>query len=251
LRLPGKTQFAIDAGMIVRICLFIFATCLWTGAAAAQAPTAVAEPFEIGPSGEAYLRSVRFRRIKTGVGYFDPTAPAPELATRQEPTKAAKDNDTVTRQPPNLIVVVISAALLGGVAWVFFRFGSGVSVSWRRDAENAQSTRTGRGGGVRAGAAQPRSLQAIIDMQDRRDALVALAQNALARAITANGVLMQRSWTAREALRQLPARQAHLEALKALIGDSERVHFGGRDISEGEFHAHVNNMRPFFDEVSA
>ena len=46
-----------------------------------RAQEAVREPVEIGPSGEAYLETLRFRRIDTDVSYFDPRGPAPELKT--------------------------------------------------------------------------------------------------------------------------------------------------------------------------
>ena len=80
-------------------------------------------------------------------------------------------------------------------------------------------------------------------MKDRREALIALSRLVLNRVIEAQGILVQRSWTARDALRRVPREFAQRDALQALIRDSERVQFGGRDISEDEFKAHVENTR--------
>ena len=75
---------------------------------------------------------------------------------------------------------------------------------------------------------------------------MALSHHLIAKVITAQGVLLQRSWTARDAMRRIPRDFDHREALQNLVLDSERVQFGGRDVSEDEFRAHVDALRPLY-----
>lgn len=205
-------------------------------------------PLEIGDSGAAYLKAIRFRRIDVDVAYFDPTRPPPPMEAGQEPTAPAERTDVSGEWAMGDLSfpgLVISAAVLLLIVYVFARFGGNVTVSMGRDAENATRQR-GKTPFDNRGSTHPvpGNLASILRLQDRREALVQLAQAALAAAISANGVLLQRSWTAREALRHLPADQSHLSALRSLVLASERVHFGGRDVSEEEFQSHVDEIRP-------
>lgn len=204
-------------------------------------------PLEIGESGRAYLQAIRFRGIDADVAYFDPSNPPPPMEIGQEPKAPAEQPDRKTEWSLGSIDIaafVISAAVLLAIAYVFTRFGGSISVSLGRDAGNIARERGGiaRGSGTSAAAA-PSNLASILSLQDRREALVQLAQSALASAVSANGVLLQRSWTAREALRHLPAEQSYISALHSLVHASERVHFGGRDVSEEEFQSHVADIR--------
>ena len=99
------------------------------------------------------------------------------------------------------------------------------------------------------GKTLPKTLQEIIANPDRRAALMALAQYALARVVTSNGLRLQRSWTVRDALRRLPSEQSYLSQLRALVLAAERVHFGGRDVTEDEFKAHLNATQPLLTEA--
>ncbi|GAB2186757.1 DUF4129 domain-containing protein [Roseibium sp. LAB1] len=205
------------------------------------AQEAVQEPLEIGDSGKEYLRAIRLRGIDTDVVYFDPSAPPPKLDTEQEPPKPAADKpqaDGDDRWIPGLI----AAGFLAAVAYLFLRFGGRLTVSLGREASNPDSTRTRMRGQAPVWAEKLAPLDEILRMEDRRRALVLLTQKVLATAISANGILMQRSWTARDALRQLPESQAR-ELLRKLVTMAERVQFGGRDVSEDEFNDHVANCR--------
>lgn len=199
----------------------------------------------IGDSGTAYLRSIRIRGIDSDVAYFDPASPPPPMETRQTPKAPSNPEEWSFGGGLGGLPLLISAAVLAAIAYVFFRFGGGVSISFGREGDNA-SRRGDRGGAGRRGpvAASPGSLKAILRVRDRRAALIQLAQTALTTAVTANGLLLQRSWTARDVLRHLPENQSHIGALRNLVHASERVHFGGRDISEAEFQTHVEDIRP-------
>ena len=218
------------------------------------AQEAVREPLEIGPSGEEYLDSLRFRRIGTDVGYYDPTAPAPELKTDQRPDSTSRTTDgssgrnsgatsgasTATR----VTIGLVMALILAGVFYLFLRFGGNISVSLKREAGNISRDRRRSQPDAPAWATRTGSLEDILRMSDRRQALIQLMRKALSTTVSANGILMQRSWTARDALRHLPPGQSHIDRLRDLVLASERVQFGGRDVTEEEFRNHVDGCRP-------
>ena len=214
----------------------------------AAAQEAVVEPLEIRESGTDYLRSIRLRRIDTDVGYYDPTRPPPPLDTSAEPPKR---RDPAEPRDIDLPTTLITTAILLAIGYVFLRYGGGFSVSFRSDAENAERARR-KGGPISGGDDEvPASLDAILRLSDKRQALVLLARRALAATVAANGVLLQRSWTARDALRHIPPEQKYLEELRALVLASERVQFGGRDVAEDEFEEHLARIGPLIRPLPA
>lgn len=241
---------------MISVIRLLFFACFFSMPHWSSAQQSSETPLEIGESGRAYLQAIRLRGIDADVAYFDPSGPPPPMETGQEPKAPVERPDRKTEWSLGSIdiaALVVSAAVLLAIAYVFARFGGSISVSLGRDAGN---TARARGGAARSSGAlstaAPSSLASILRLQDRREALVQLAQSALAAAVSANGVLLQRSWTAREALRHLPAEQSHMSALRSLVHASERVHFGGRDVSEEEFQSHVDNIRPLLQsEVRA
>ena len=226
----------------LRLIIYVFFTIL---PHLASAQTATENPLVIEEHGAAYLRAIRLSGIDADVAYFDPTRPPPPLETSQEPKAPPEQRERrVWSGNIELPALLISAAVLLAIVYVFVRFGGGISVSLGGTG-NAKRGRKdqGRKTGPLATAA-PGSLNDILRIRDRREALIRLAQTALMAAVSANGVLIQRSWTARDALRHLPKNQSHIDALRNLVHASERVHFGGRDISEDEFLTHVEDIRP-------
>lgn len=205
-------------------------------------------PVEISETGKDYLRSIRLRNINPDVTYYSPSDPPPELDTTQQPEER-RSQTTERTQSTSLegrwVVGLFAGALLLLVAFMFVRFGGGMAISFKRDAHNPGRDSANRKGHGHAPvwAEKLSSLDEILRMQDRRRALVLLAQKALATTVAANGVLMQRSWTARDALAHIPEKQSHLDALRALVLSSERVQFGGRDVTEDEFSAHLAGCR--------
>ncbi|WP_208982384.1 DUF4129 domain-containing protein [Pseudovibrio sp. JE062] len=212
----------------------------------AQQPSKI--PFEVGKSGKAYLQEVRFRSIETDVAYFYPFGPPPPMETRQEP-KAPPDlsNQNVEWSLGSVsnIVFLVSTGVLLTIGYVFVRYGGNISVSMSQNAGNAVRgyNKIAHSSGTLSPSTSS-SLASILGLQDRREALIQLTQVALEAAISADGARLQRSWTAREALRHLPGDQSHMSALRSLVHTSERVHFGGRDVSEEEFQSHVNDIKP-------
>lgn len=197
----------------------------------------------MGPAGTAYLDALGARRIDTEVRYFDPTRPAPELATDAKPEPPERDGNELT---PRLTIGLPALLILVAVIALFLRYGGGLSVSFGRMGEHAAGPGRGPelGGSERAA---PAGLATILAIADRRAALVTLAEAALARAVTAHGLLFQNSWTGRDVLRHLPRTAPHWDDLRALVLASERAHFGGRDVSEEEFRAHLGRIRPLIE----
>jgi len=225
-------------------CFFLFAFIFSLAASVFQtsAQEPVREPVEIGEAGTEYLRAIRLRGIDSDVVYFDPTAPPPELDTNQQPVRterSAETPGTVNRWIFGLIAGIILAAII----YLFMRFGGHIAVSLNRDADNPERRRGAAAEAVPAWAEKLSSFNDILKIQDRRRALVLLTQKVLATLATANGVLMQRSWTARDALSHLPIGEGNKSILRTLILNSERVQFGGRDVSEDEFREHVSSCQ--------
>ena len=221
--------------------------CFSLSAPRAKAQEVASQPLEIQASGEAYLDSLGYRGIETDVGYFDPAGALPALDTQQEPTEPVKSAEIEADISPiaRLVTVALSAAVLIGVLVLFLKFGSGLTLSLEGDVQNPARARRPRGqGSLLAESGPPADLQAILRTHDRKRALVMLVQAALARTVMANGVLLQSSWTMRDTLRHIPKGQPHLDALRALVAAGERVLFGDRDVTEDEFQAYVETVRP-------
>jgi len=209
--------------------------------------------FEVSPSGEAYLDSLRYRRIDTDVAYFDPTAPPPELKTTEEPPKERDRSGTFRTMSweGRFSYALFSALVIAGIAYLFYRFGGRFSVSLRPQLSNPSvKKRTGEAL-VEGGLRLPDNLRQILNMPDRNAALVLLAQTALEKSAAFHGLLVQQSWTWRDALRRLPRDQKEMPALRELVLASERVQFGGRNVSEDEFGRHVEQIKPLLSKVWA
>lgn len=230
-------------------CFFVFfvLSIVFSPLTQSLAQEAVREPIEIGESGRDYLRSIRLRRIDTDVAYYDPSAPPPELKTGLQPEPQRQTEGErprgETSGETDWPFLVVSGVVLAAILYLFLRLGGRMTVSLKQEARNPGSGRRKALPEAPAWAEKLGTLDEILRIDDRRRALVLLAQKALAATVAANGVLMQRSWTARDALRHIPDRQAQVDALRALVMASERVQFGGRDVSEDEFHQHVADCR--------
>lgn len=212
---------------------------------AANAQEPVREPLEIGESGEEYLRSIRLRGIDPDVAYYDPTAPAPKLETEQQPQQPAARSETESILAPGSrwTFTLIAGLVLAGLVFLVIRFGGNIAVTLQRDAENPDSRRAAGPQNTPVWAEKLGSFNDIMRVADRREALVLLTQKVLATLATTNGVLMQRSWTARDTLRNIPLGDAQQTLLRTLVLNSERVQFGGRDVSEDEFRDHVSSCQ--------
>ncbi|MTI00882.1 DUF4129 domain-containing protein [Roseibium sp. RKSG952] len=217
------------------------------------AQEAVIDPPELSESGRAYLDAIRYHGIDSDVVYFDPTRPAPPLETDAKPKpERSEENRSWTFSGGSQTTTVIIMLLILGilVAFVYFTAG-GTSVSFSKGVENTRRKSRQKSNSDGPDPADQSDLDTILNIPDRQLALIGLAQLALTRCLNANGVLFKRSWTHREALRKLPQTLSYIQDLRALVLDSERVHFGGRSISESDFAAHVARVRPILRETRA
>ncbi|MEL7278831.1 MAG: DUF4129 domain-containing protein [Pseudomonadota bacterium] len=224
---------------------------IWVGmcvclALSASAQVRVEEGLEATASGEAYQKSLRFRGIDTDVAYFDPTRPPPELDTRQTPDPDRRDIDVdISRDQATFLENSIMVAILLAIAFMFLRFGGGFTVSLRGDSDAQRPSDGARPGDVDFDTI-PSDIDAIARIPDRNLALVTLAQSALIQAVMQQGLLLQKSWTARDALRRLPRDMDHRDALRDLVAAGERVLFGGREVREEDFQDMLTRIRPIF-----
>ena len=234
------------------VLVFLFVVFMCAGRVAI-AQEAEVEGLQPSASGLEYLSAVRFRGIDTNVRYFDPTRPAPALETDAalEPEDAGSDwRFSLDLDGPWDIVAIGLLVLLVLVILVSFA-RIGTSVSFRKGGRNAKRrARRGAEGEDDPEDQLPPDLDTILRQPDRQKALVKLSQFVLTRCLNANGVLFKRSWTQREALRRLPNTLPHLPDLKALVLDSERVSFGGRNITDSEFQTHVSRIRPLLQGMA-
>lgn len=222
--------------------VFVFFSLLLPGSSHAQEP--VREPHQIEQSGEDYLRALRLRRVHTDVDYFSPEGPPPPLDVTQKPkARSEDDGGSVTVEGDGNVSTAIAAVILIGIGYLFWRFGGGISVSMRRHGENASSGRLQKRDNREAAGGSTGNLEEILSTRDRKTALVKLTRYVLAETVAAGGVLMQRSWTARDALRHVSGSEEKRKQLRTLVLASELVQFGGRDVSEDAFQAHVAGCR--------
>ena len=225
--------------------ILIVAVLFFASGVAAQ--EAVQPNPQMTASGSAYLKALRLRGIDTEAVYYDPLGPVPPLEASEQPEPPAEEPMVGDWGAPRIVLVAVTASILAALAYLLVRYGGGISVSLRQEVANpGRSRRRVHARDATEGEPVPGTLDALLRIEDRRRAVMLLAQSALLRVLGAHGVLPQRSWTARDALRHIPDGQAHLDALRALVLASERVHFGGRDVSEGEFDALVEEIRPLF-----
>lgn len=204
------------------------------------------DPLVVQPSGEAYLRATRLRGLDREVAYFDPTRPPPPLETRQSVETARDGINPNASNGLQTGALVAASAIMLLVAYMVITFAGGFSVSFARGPERGDGRRRRQQKGTAEIGPAPMGLDAIVKMSDRRDAIVALCKALLARVVGAEGVLLDGSWTDRETLSRVPHGHPHRDALQELVFASERVQFGGRDVTEDEFIAHVSRLRPLW-----
>lgn len=200
---------------------------------------------QIGPSGQAYLDSLRFSRVEPVVSYFDPTRPPPPLETR-EPVRAFDDEGLEWRTSSTIGKAIPIAALLVlfAILFVFLKYGGAISMSFAREQENDAETGGHETKSVEEAPISSKGLQEVLNMPDRRYALIELCKILLQRVVASEGVNVQSSWTDRDKLRRVPDNHAQREDLASLVYDSEGAQFGGRDVSETDFQAYLVRLKP-------
>ncbi len=232
----------------MRFLTALFLSFLLCAPTLATAQEKALSPPELSPSGQDYLKAVRYRGIDTDVVYFDPSQPPPPLDTKFSP--APEEEFQTVSLDTDWTVGIIAALVLAVLTWILYLSVGRTSVSFRSGAGNAKRVGKPSVDTTEADEELP-DLDAILRQEDRNQAVVGLAQLVLTRCLTANEVLFKRSWTHREALRSLPQSLWYIPDLRALVLESERVHFGHRSISDPDFNALLARIRPILREVRA
>lgn len=229
----------------------ILAALVVIGTPELSAQHAALDPLEAQPSGEDYAAAIRFRGIDTSVAYYDPTRPPPPLETSQSVARertADPIEGEINIEGGDTLIFVIALMIVMGLAYLFVSYGGRLPVSFARDPQDAARSKERVVQQDLSGQPGARSLQAILNMSNRTEALVALCKALLARVVAGEGVLQQKSWTDRDTLRRVPRGHAQYDALQALVFESEKAQFGGRDVTEETFRDHLDRLQPLMKE---
>ena len=202
---------------------------------------------EITQSGRDYLSSIRFRRIDSDVVYFDPTAGPPKFDAREAPPKPPEPDKPWELRDVDGPTSVITLAILAAIVLVFWRYGGSAGLVLRRDASGAARTARRAAGTLDETQLAHPDLTAILRNPDRQAALISLAQLLVVRAVEANGLLLQRSWTVRDVIRRLPREKPYVSELRDLVLIGERVHFRDQSVSEAEFEGFSARAKPVLE----
>ena len=206
------------------------------------------ENLELTESGAAYLREMRGTGVEAEVGYFDPTRPPPELklTVEVEPPAPEEETEPTATGDGQAISLIVTILILVAIGFLIARFGGATALSVRSaPGEGARAAGDADAGGLtNLDGADVGGVADIAAIKDRRLALIALLRQVFRRAASDNGMRLERSWTAREALRRIPPSWRHLDMLTALTRDAELAHFGGREVEEAAFQAHLQAARP-------
>lgn len=232
----------------MRFLPFLILTLLYCGPTLVNAQEKALTAEALSASGQDYVKAIRYRGIDTDLVYYDPTRPAPALDTKLSPQPEQKQQ---TIEADNRWIFGIAAALvLAFIVWILYLSVGRTSVSFRSGAGNARRSERLSADDTSTEEELP-DLEAILRHGDHNKAVVGLAQMVLTRCLAANEVLFKRSWTHREALRNLPQSLWYIPDLRALVLESERVNFGHRSISDTDFDALLARIRPILREVRA
>lgn len=221
------------------------------------AQDARAEPTQITESGTKYLRAIRMRGIDTEVAYFDPSRPSPSLETRHKIPPVADETDQTNQtdnkasQNEKMVIYAICGVILAFGLYFVVKFGGATALTFRSQAANPTRKDAAHSDLLGEMAQSEPDLRSIIAQPDRRIALVQLMLLTLRRAATDTDLRIQQSWTVRDALRHLPKTWPYLDVLQQISKAAELARFGGRDVTEAEFKAHLQNVRPVFSSGAA
>lgn len=209
-----------------------------------------AEPLEVDEIAEDYIRAIRLKGVQSEVEYYDPTRAPPDFVTNEKPKPEGRKNNPNTSGGINLPFALITGAILIGIVALFLKFGSSGSLVLRKDVQNPNRGQAEGRKAANNASLDMQSFDGILRNPDRQQALINLAQLLIYKAVSANDLLLQRSWTARDVLRRMPKNSSYLSELNALVLKGELVHFGERNVSEEEFADYAARAKPLLRELS-
>ncbi|MEM1160788.1 MAG: DUF4129 domain-containing protein [Pseudomonadota bacterium] len=200
-----------------------------------------------GERNEAVTDAVWLDRIEDDVIYLSPDAPFQPDASIEVKVPDPEPTQQEQRSANRWTTGLIFGAFLLAVIVVFALFGGSMQVSFRRQNDGSVSSNAGMTDADELSSLPIDGfLERIAAMADRREALILLVSRALERAAQLNGLTLGRAQTARDVMRVIPRTWSHREALNGLVREVERVHFGGRDLSEEGWQDCFGAARPIF-----
>ena len=198
---------------------------------------------KIAKSGKDYLKSINRTSIGTSVSYLDPTTPLPPLETTQEPEVSKPQSSSSPAQDSGSILgAVITGGLLILIIYIIYKFGGGITLSSKNINRDVESARLNRVSKRNKNLETTLSYEEILKLPDRGLALVHLSRFALSTAAKLNGILIQPSWTVRDAISHLPRDKSYSSAVASMAYASEQILFGEREITEQEFQNFISTM---------
>jgi len=229
--------------------MLLFFAFLGAGSSHAQD---VSQPLPIEEPNAEYSKAIRFQGVQADVQYFDPNATAPDFITNEQPKTEREERAVRSNGGSGFSVpgILITAAVLLGVLFLFIRFGGAGSLVLRSDVSNPKRAQGKGRAGTENAPVDMASFDGIVANPDRQQALISMAQLLIYKAVSANDLLLQRSWTVRDVLRRIPRNSKYLPELSSLVLKGELVHFGERDVSEEEFADFAARAKPLLRELS-
>ncbi|MEM6621669.1 MAG: DUF4129 domain-containing protein [Pseudomonadota bacterium] len=240
------TGWAVQLGRwagVVALTMTVLAVTLLAGPSAAQlSADDLADP---GPVNEAYGDAIWRDSLSDEVLYIGPNAEfstedVPDLELSEEPGAAPATPEEIRMQ--RWIWGAVFALILVALLVVIIMNGGGLTARFsttdeKDRGEAPEDRRTGPLGVARDDSPIDQFLAKLGAMADRRQALILLVSRALEEAAGANQVRLGRAQTARDAVRALPQKWRHWDAMRGLVRQAELVHFGGRDLPEDRWRA--------------
>lgn len=218
----------------------------WAAPLAAQTPpqglsfTTVDPP--VGESSAAYQAAV------AGRAQVQATYATEVHGGRLTVDSRAPQADLPQLRPPVLtgngaLLAVVGLLALGLVLWLRFGGGGILAGAPKPDRPRPQAPAAWNMAGPADHLTGEALLADIAAMPDRRAAMVRLLRHCLLRAAEVTGTRLARSDTERRVLARLPASLPWAPDLSGLLGRAELAHYGGREVSEGDFAASLATAR--------
>jgi len=197
-----------------------------------------------------YVELAKSRGLQAEIDYLLPSDTLDLDQTKRKRESSREDSDVDLSTPGRIGWLLISGAILLGIAIVIYQNSSGGLVSFASKPTEG-SRKTSRHGSVNAKRGNdsdlPTSDRAFLaeieGMTNRREALHLLAGRLLANAAEKAQIRPGRSWTARESLRALPSTWVHMADLRHLNRQAELAWFGGRHVEDSVFEDCLNRAR--------
>ncbi|WP_208354254.1 hypothetical protein [Pseudaestuariivita rosea] len=214
---------------------------------------------EITESGQQYESALGWGGPAREMVFLNPDSPLPDLSDlgNINPDSRPVDVEIEDVIPDNPVGVftglrialfIIFGAILALILYLFVRYGGAGAISFRKAPDNSTRGNYTPSDQQSIYERPPSELEQIESIPDRQAAIIELMRSGLSKAARMNNLRLQRSWTARDAIRRIPKNWPYLGQLSDVTREAEFAYFGDRPVSEDVFQHHLSAMRPLFDK---